>query len=530
MIKALLKKQFREYLCAFSINSKTGAARSSGAVVGYCILMAFCAVIFAVLFFSIGIVMSMSLHAAGADWVYFALMALIATVFGVIGSVFATQSQLYNAKDNDALLSMPIPAWQILFARMLGLYIQICIFEAIVLLPAAAAYMLTVRLSFAGGLSAVLSLLLLPLLGLTLTCLLGWLVALISSKFNNKSFVTVAFTVLFLGAYYFVYFQAEKLLEQIIANIDAVASGLKAALFPLYCMGRACSGSAVHLLLFAVLSAAPFALMYYILAKSFRKIATAAPATAKRAYRAAEACRAGTPHAALLKRELRHLGSNAVYITNAAMGTLFMVALTVAAVIKSGDVREFLTEMFGSSVAATASAAAIALTAGMNLLTACAVSLEGVSISLIRSLPVTPQQVLRAKLELHLMLTAAPAAICACVMSAALGAGVPGALAAVIFAFAISVLFGALDLMINLKMPYLNWTTEAVAVKQGGSSGVSMLVNTLITLVFGGGCVALGLLLPAPLVLFGASAVLIGADVLAVYWLKGRGSAIFASL
>ena len=166
----------------------------------------------------------------------------------------------------------------------------------------------------------------------------------------------------------------------------------------------------------------------------------------------------------------------------------------------------------------------------MNLLTACAVSLEGVSISLIRSLPVTPQQVLRAKLELHLMLTAAPAAVCTGVMSAALGAGVPGALAAVIFAIAISVLFGALDLMINLKMPYLNWTTEAVAVKQGGSSGVSMLVNTLITLVFGGGCVALGLLLPAPLVLFGASAVLIGADVLAVYWLKGRGSAIFASL
>ena len=57
--------------------------------------------------------------------------------------------------------------------------------------------------------------------------------------------------------------------------------------------------------------------------------------------------------------------------------------------------------------------------AAMNFITAPSVSLEGDTLWLLQSLPVTPQQVLRAKVELQLLLTLPGAWFCAgCAMAA----------------------------------------------------------------------------------------------------------------
>ena len=54
----------------------------------------------------------------------------------------------------------------------------------------------------------------------------------------------------------------------------------------------------------------------------------------------------------------------------------------------------------------------VVLVAGMNLLTVPSVSLEGEQLWQLQSLPVTPWQVLRAKLDLHLLVTLPPALLC----------------------------------------------------------------------------------------------------------------------
>ena len=45
----------------------------------------------------------------GMSWMYFLIMAAAAIALGLFGSVFNTYSSLYQAKDNDLLLSLPIP-------------------------------------------------------------------------------------------------------------------------------------------------------------------------------------------------------------------------------------------------------------------------------------------------------------------------------------------------------------------------------------------------------------------------------------
>ena len=44
----------------------------------------------------------------GLGWLYFSLAFLAGAAMTLIGNVYATQNQLYNARDNELLLAMPV--------------------------------------------------------------------------------------------------------------------------------------------------------------------------------------------------------------------------------------------------------------------------------------------------------------------------------------------------------------------------------------------------------------------------------------
>jgi ABC-2 type transport system permease protein len=60
---------------------------------------------FASLFYSIGKLFG----GTELEWFYFALAGIISFALSFVGSVFATQTQIYDARDNELLLSMPVP-------------------------------------------------------------------------------------------------------------------------------------------------------------------------------------------------------------------------------------------------------------------------------------------------------------------------------------------------------------------------------------------------------------------------------------
>lgn len=93
---------------------------------------------------------------AGMGWLYFALMGLLAVFLGVFGSVFNTYASLYLAKDNDLLLSMPIPVSVLLTSRLLGVYLMGLLYSGIVILPAVIVYWAVAGATLANVLGGVL--------------------------------------------------------------------------------------------------------------------------------------------------------------------------------------------------------------------------------------------------------------------------------------------------------------------------------------------------------------------------------------
>src|SRR5690606_20059 len=113
-------------------------------------------------------------------WLYFALVAIIAFVFMFVGGVMMTQSVLYEAKDNDLLLSLPIPSGMILLSRMLSLLVMAFLLQAAVAVPAGVVYLMHYAPSFTGVAFFLIAFLFLPLMAVALSSLLGWLIAMVS--------------------------------------------------------------------------------------------------------------------------------------------------------------------------------------------------------------------------------------------------------------------------------------------------------------------------------------------------------------
>ena len=138
----------------------------------YAFLAIYLALVFGFLFWnSYGTLFDAYCRTLSLDWLYFAMSASSAAMLGVVGSVFITQTQLFDAKDNELLLSMPIKPSTILISRLITLYAWSFFFGAVSSVPAFAVYMVGKSLPVSGIVVFALELFLVPLLSLTVSIL-----------------------------------------------------------------------------------------------------------------------------------------------------------------------------------------------------------------------------------------------------------------------------------------------------------------------------------------------------------------------
>ena len=345
MLKTLLKKQLLELNRGFFYNTKKNTVRSRASSILLIALYALLMVgIIGGMFTFMAIGLCRPLVEMGMDWLYYALIILIAVFMGVFGSVFNTYSSLYKAKDNDLLLSLPVPVGNILVARLTGVYLMGLMFSAVVMVPAVVVY-LTVAPGAGAVIGGVVLTLLVSVFVLELSCVLGWVVAKISTKIRHKSIITVLLSLGFLALYYFVYFNAYELLGSIMTNADQLGRSIRGWGYPLYLMGRGAMGEVVPLLVVLVVVAALLAVIYRVLSHSFLKMATASDKTVKVKYRE-KAARARSVRRALLGRETSRYLASPTYMLNCSLGTLFLPIMAVLALVKGRDVFLMLGAVF----------------------------------------------------------------------------------------------------------------------------------------------------------------------------------------
>ena len=521
MFKALLKKQFMELSAFLTNDRKTGGRRSPKATVGFAL---FFGGILLLMMFSFGMMawpLAQAMVPVGQGWLYFLSMELMALLMAVIMGAFAGYSGLFAAKDNELLLAMPIPPWMILTVRLLTLLTTNFMCVLLAWVPTVFVYTLYAETPLGAVLSALPMAVFLAGISAVLSAIIGWVVAEISGRVRNKNAVVVVLSLVFMGGYFVGMQKLQSTLQGLLRGLsDDADARAKAGL--LYHLGHAAEGDGLALLVFGVVVLAAMAAFCGVLGRQYLRLMTTKRGVKKAVYHA-KVTQKSSLRKALLRRELLHLASSPAYLLNCALGTVMLGIVGGVFLVKAEQIYVHASERIPAEFLPLLLCAIVCGGLAANLLAAPAVSLEGKSFWIIRSLPVTAWQTLRAKLDLHLLLTAVPAAFCTLCGGAAFRADVGELVLVLLVVLLFSGFTACFDLMAGLLWPNLHWISETAVIKQSHSGMAALFGSWAAGLLLTVGGFALLRILPGTGVLVVCACLLAAADALLLHWLKGQG-------
>ncbi len=517
MIRPLLGVRFRGLFAGMTAQGRTNKKKPNiGTVILYVILyiyvLAVVAGIMCFMFHSLVV----PYHMLGLDWLYFAIAGTAALGISLIGSVFATQNQLYEAKDNAMLLSMPIKPGIILLSRMIPLLSLNLLFSAIVMLPAIVIYAIFVKLSWVTVVLPLIALFAVVFLAQALASLLGWGMHLLLAKLN-KSAASLLFMVLFLGVYFGIYSNASELLNQLAVNGEAIAGILESWVWPLYAMGRGSLGSIPHLLGFLAITAGVFGIVYWVLSVTFLASATASHHSARRKKLTGAAVEVHSPRAAICHKELKKFLGTPVYLTNMGLGIILTGALPIAALIFRRDILDILMlfkeefDWFADMIPVII-CAVLCFTSSTCCISVPSVSLEGKNLWILKSMPIGGEDVLLGKLHLHMLLTVPIGAIAGLALGIMFECGLIGTGFCVLIPILLNTLGGLVGMWAGLKWAKFDYINEAYPCKQSVAVAVTMFGMMGLPVIFGILYYLLFDLITPTVFLGGAALILVGAS------------------
>ena len=410
-------------------------------------------------------------------WFYFSFMGIGIFAFGFISSIFAAQSQLFGARDNEFLLSLPVKPRAILAGRLASLLLLEYLFAALFALPAFVIWVFYQPVTAVSVLFFVVVVLTLPLAALALASLFAWLIALLTSRMRNKNVLTLVFSLAFLGLYFWVFTNLTGHMNQLILMGAQLAAAVRESLFPLYHLGVAIEqGNVISLLIYLICTIAPFVIMVLILSSNFVKITTTNRGALKIKY-TEKALKVSGVRTAFIMKELRHFLANPMYILNSALGGVFMLVGAVLLGIKRDMVLGIIEDMNKTGItlsAATLVCVMLSVISALNMVSAPSISLEGKNLWIAKSLPVRPFDILMSKAEMHLLVCGIPAVVSSLICAFVLQVTALQFLVMILLPVLLTALSAFFGVTINLQFPKFDWINELQPIKQSVSVLLTM--------------------------------------------------------
>ncbi len=474
MLSTLIKIRLKGMLATMASKGKKKNKIGKGTIILYTLLAIYLLGVFYFMFASMFGTLISSLHAFSLEWVYFAVVGAIAFTLAFIGSVFLAQQELYNAKDNDLLFSMPIKKMDILLSRVFSILILNYVYVGLVYIPAAIVFIQNKGFEFMQFVFFTMSFLSLPFLILAVSCFFGWIIANVMKRITHKNIVVLAMYSIFLGGYFYIIFAGQQYIMEFFQQGEKIADIVKNVLPPLYFMAVGIYDvNYMYFAIYLLCMIIPFILVIYVLSKNFISLSTSKPKTKHIAYVEKE-MKQNSMTKALLLRELRHFTNNPIIILNAAMGTIMTLMACVGVVyvyIAQADmVDELLTLVNTIEMKEYVPAIAIlmvATTSSVNVISASSISLEGNSLWILKSLPIRVMDILNTKLLFHIIACIPAGLILSIFVSILLKLSILDTIVVILVPILLTLFVSAFGLIMNLWKPKFDWVNENAVVKQG---------------------------------------------------------------
>lgn len=424
---------------------------------------------------------------------------MVTLIFGTIGIL----NSLFFAKDMEFLLSLPVKPMHIFSAKFTVTFLGEVAIMMLFLLPGVIVYGVNLHMGIGFYLKALVVGFFAPAIPLAIGAILSIPLMRLVGALKNRGFAASLVGIVLFAGLMFVSMNMSNVMENVAENSGQVAASLLqegglasmiARVFPPALWGgraMAASGgdAALNMLLFIAVSIVALAAAYLLAIAFYRKGAAAQLETSrgggKREIGQMDT-KASTQVRSLFVNEWRSLLRTPTYAINALttiiIGPLMLVLMSDSlSEIPADALKAITSEAFW--LIALIVGAAVSFFAAINPAASTTLTREGRVYYLLKTLPVEPRQIFKAKFLVAYSISFGAALL---FLSAPLFIGVelPVVLFGVILAMIVSFPCTALGMMIDMNNPKLNWTTPQQAIKQNFNAFLGMLASWALMGIF----------------------------------------------
>ena len=479
---SLIRASMTEGMNIFRINTKKKSFNTK------VILPIVLALVLMLAMYSYNEMVMSALAPANLHFVLLTIFIFLTSILTLIEGIYKSGNLLFNCKDDNLLLSLPVRRSTVLFIRVFKFYVFELMYNSIFLLPSIFVYAKYVHPSVSYYVVSAIGLLIFPILPILLSCIAGTIITFISSKFKKQNIAqTIVTMALLLGVFYFSFN-----LQNLIAGLAEKANSINDFLTKLYYPAGAyinlvLNFNIIKLIEFIVIHIILFVVVVLLIGRIYFGVNSSSKSIKVSKSTGTYKIKSSSVSMSFIKKEFGRFINSTVFITNAGFGLVLFVFGCIISVIKFNSIIGSFTEI-DPSISAEAVMkyvpiilfGFISFTSFMTSITSSMISLEGRSFNILKSLPVKPYKIVRSKV-LMAILVMIP---CILIGDIIIFVKYKFDLLNIVLILAASIILPLLSetigIIFNLKYPRMDAQNDTEVVKQGMSSSLSIFTGMLL--------------------------------------------------
>lgn len=428
-----------------------------------------------------------ALHPVKLTYVMLTMFILLVTILTFIAGIFKSQGIIFDSKDNDLLFSLPIQKSKILLIRILKLLIFQYIYNLMFLLPAFAIYIYFEKPHIYFYLISILMTILLPIIPTILSSILGYITKMISSKSNKKRLVQTLMNIIIFMTIFMLSYNMNSYLENIATHAKSINEIITKIYLPagLY-INLITNYKTIDLIKILLINIIPLVIFIYLGQKYYFKIVFNSKES-KISKKTKQINYKKNPKLkALVIKEIKRYLSSPIYMMNTAFGFIVILVLSVALCFNDEIINNLILSQYGITTNISITFiyfCMILIMISMTSITSSSISLEGKTINITKSLPIKISTIMKSKIIFPFIIELPFIIISEIIFFIKFSPTLQEAILIILMSLVTIAFQAVLGLIINLKYPKLNASSDTEVVKQSMSSTLSVFIGLGISII-----------------------------------------------
>lgn len=430
------------------------------------------------------------------QFIMLSVFALAISIMTFMEGIYKAGPLIFNCKDDQLLLSLPIKRRTVLFVRIFKFYVFELLFNSLFLLPIMVAYIRWAdTLNWTYFLTSFVMLLLLPIIPIVASCFLGAITSSIASRFKYKNAAQIILSMILIFGILFISYNTDNVMNYLVKHATSINDLIIKIYYPAGIYAKLIINFNIFdLLVFIIINILIFGLAIYILSKFYFKINSRLKkvTTVSKVKINNLIIKANSKTNSLIKKELNTFFKTPVFIINSGFALVLFLLATVMISLKFDSFLPILTSNEGGlglskeiimDNLSVLMLLLISVTAYMTSITNSVISLEGKNINILKSLPIKVKTILMSKIYACLVITTPVLLIGDIILFVKFKISIIEAILLIILSILIPLVSHFIGLIVNLKYPKLDYENSTEVVKQSTSSFVSVMLGMLLFII-----------------------------------------------